>query len=181
MNAPLWKQKINAALDPGAVVQVVQQFLRSLDTAEVDALPPETRPPQVHTPGDVTQWAFNLSSASLANGTNSNEVLREVALVFAEGARRLSQIIPRAGFTGWDTELEDPSEDSGTWVLVYEYEYWDPLQERMVRADGAATLEAIKSGLGQPILSSGKKVRFTHLDSSGRLPAARTQTAGDSA
>ena len=189
MNALLWNQKINAALDPGAVVQVVQDFLYSLDAAELDTLPPGARPSQVRTPVDVAQQAFNLSTAWLANAVNSGPgFMRDISLVFAEAAHRLSQVTPRAGFTGWDAELEDPSEDSGTWVLVYDYEYWDPLQEGMVRAEGAATLEAIKNGLGQPILSSGKKVRFTHLDSSGRVvptPApARVldrDTAGDSA
>jgi len=185
MDASLWKSKINTALDPGAVVQVVQEFLISLDAAEVAALPPATRPMQVRTPSDVSQWAFNLSAAWLANGASSGAaILGDISLVFAEASRRLSQVTPRAGFTGWDADLEDPSEDSGTWVLVYDYEYWDPKKECQVRAEGAATLEAIKNGLGQPILSSGRKVRFTHLDPSGRVlaPAVRARdTAGDSA
>ena len=180
MDALLWKRKINSALDPGAVVKVVQDFLYSLDTVDLDALPPGTGPLLVRTPVDVTQQAFNLATASLANAANSAPgILHDISVVFGEAAHRLTQVTPREGFTGWDAELEDPSEDSGTWVLVYDYESWDPETECMVRADTSATLEAIRNGLGQPILSSGRKVRFTHLDSSGRIAAIRQRdTAG---
>jgi hypothetical protein len=182
MDAPAWKGKINTALDPGAVVQVVQDFLHSLNSAELDTLPPGTRPASIRTPADISNWAFNLSAAWLANGPKANGILGDVSLVFAEAARRLSHVTPRVAVTGWDKGgLEDEdSDDSGTWVLVYDYEYWDPRKETMVRAQHSATLEAIKNGLGQPILPSGRKVRLAQLDRSGRVPTFREpDTAGD--
>jgi hypothetical protein len=55
------------------------------------------------------------------------------------------------------------------WVLVFEYEYWDPDAGLMRPAELPATLEAIRSGLGRPVLTSGRKVLAEWIDSGGIL------------
>jgi hypothetical protein len=55
------------------------------------------------------------------------------------------------------------------WVLVFEYEYWDPETSTMRKADLPATLEAIRSGLGRPVLTSGRKVLAEWIDAGGML------------
>jgi hypothetical protein len=58
-----------------------------------------------------------------------------------------------------------------TVVWVYRYRYWDPKSNEMVTAAREATLEAIKNGLGIPVIESGRKVTFSHLDRHGRVQA----------
>jgi hypothetical protein len=55
------------------------------------------------------------------------------------------------------------------WVLVFDYEYWDPEISRMRTAELPATLEAIRSGLGRPVITSGRKVLAEWIDSGGIL------------
>jgi hypothetical protein len=55
------------------------------------------------------------------------------------------------------------------WVLVFEYEYWDPDISAMRTAELPATLEAIRSGLGRPVLTTGRKVLAEWIDSGGIL------------
>ena len=57
-------------------------------------------------------------------------------------------------------------------VLVYEYEYWDPESQRMVRSTRPATLEAIRNGLGVPVLSSARRVSLFGVDLNGLHRAA---------
>jgi len=52
---------------------------------------------------------------------------------------------------------------------VFDYEYWDPETSRMVPAELPATLEAIRSGLGRPVLTTGRKVLAEWIDTSGML------------
>lgn len=55
------------------------------------------------------------------------------------------------------------------WMLVFDYEYWDPETSQMRTAELPATLEAIRSGLGRPILTTGRKVLAEWIDSGGML------------
>jgi len=55
------------------------------------------------------------------------------------------------------------------WILVFEYESWDPDAGVMRLAELPATLEAIRNGLGRPVMTSGRKVLAEWLDSGGIL------------
>lgn len=54
-------------------------------------------------------------------------------------------------------------------IWVYQYKYWDNRREELVASDYAATLDAIKSGLGIPILTSGLKVHRHQLEQGRRI------------
>lgn len=56
-----------------------------------------------------------------------------------------------------------------TWV--YRYRYWDADREENTVSADYFTLDAIRSGLGIPLLESGMKVRLAELDDSGRFHA----------
>ena len=64
------------------------------------------------------------------------------------------------------------SNDNVVWV--YRYRYWDPRANEMVTATREATLEAIKSGLGVPVVESGRKAHHSDLDGHGRVMADPT-------
>ena len=58
-----------------------------------------------------------------------------------------------------------------TWV--YKYRYWDEERGENAVSQDSFTLDAIRSGLGVPILESGMKVRQENVDDSGRFHAFR--------
>ena len=62
-------------------------------------------------------------------------------------------------------------ETEGTSVWVYRYRYWDPARNEMMTASREATLDAIKSGLGVPVVESGRKVPMRTIDRQGRVQA----------
>jgi len=59
------------------------------------------------------------------------------------------------------------SNDAVVWV--YRYRYWDPRWNEMVTATREATLDAIRNGLGVPIVESGRKAQLSDLDGHGRV------------
>ena len=63
-------------------------------------------------------------------------------------------------------------------VWVYRYRYWDA--ERLQQADSRDmfTMDAIRAGLGNVILQSGKKVSADHVDASGRLKEVSLSAVG---
>lgn len=65
-------------------------------------------------------------------------------------------------------------------IWVYRYRSWDSDREENVVSRDYFTLEAIRSGLGVPMIESGMKVRYADLDDSGRFhaytqPASKAQ------
>lgn len=54
-------------------------------------------------------------------------------------------------------------------VWVYRYRYWDPKSNEMVTAGREATLDAIRNGLGVPVIESGRKAAVSDLDAHGRV------------
>lgn len=54
-----------------------------------------------------------------------------------------------------------------TWV--YKYRYWDDDRQENAVSDEAFTMDAIRSGLGVPVVESGRKVRSEDVDDSGRF------------
>jgi len=70
----------------------------------------------------------------------------------------------------------DDGDDSFV-VLVYDYESWDPQLDRMVVSDRSATLEAIRRGLGRPIVATGRKVPVSLLDGAGTVPRVSMEPA----
>ena len=174
MDTATWVLKLNSALDSGAVVQVMREFLDSLEKVELELIPTAARPNRLKVPSDVSYWAFNLAAAWLArDSTASRTILGDVALVFAEASRRLGQVAPRSAGSWEADDPEEPRREDDSSVLVYDYEYWDPAENRLVRADFPATLEAIRNGLGQAITASGRKVRLSELDATGRVSLSR--------
>ena len=63
-----------------------------------------------------------------------------------------------------------------TSVMVYDYEYWDPDKGAMLRSHVPATLEAIKSGLGIPLVSTGRWVPLSQIDGLGRVHSTHQKT-----
>lgn len=54
-------------------------------------------------------------------------------------------------------------------ALVYRYQFWDEAMSMFVTARREATMDCIRCGLGTPLLTSGRQVAFSDLDSVGRL------------
>jgi hypothetical protein len=52
-------------------------------------------------------------------------------------------------------------------VWVYRYKYWDPAADEMVMSWRRARLEAIRDGLGIPVLESGVPIPRAFLDEQG--------------
>ena len=63
---------------------------------------------------------------------------------------------------------------------VYKYRYWDEDRGEQLVSSGMFTLDAIRAGLGTPLLASGMRVRADQIDANGRLKdgsiSARSQT-----
>ena len=57
--------------------------------------------------------------------------------------------------------------DTAAYLIVYRYQYWDPVAKSMVLAPELATLDEIKNGLGIPMRESGEKVRWSDVDAAG--------------
>jgi len=66
-----------------------------------------------------------------------------------------------------------------TSVWVYRYRYWDPASNEMVTASREATLDAIRNGLGVPLVESGRKVGLQAIDRQGRVKARDEEDAFD--
>jgi hypothetical protein len=58
-------------------------------------------------------------------------------------------------------------ETSDNLVWVYRYRYWDPAPDQFVTSNRLATLEAIRHGLGIPVLESGMRIPRAFLDERG--------------
>ena len=60
-------------------------------------------------------------------------------------------------------------------VWVYRYRYWDPSPDHFIVSNRLATLEAIKNGLGIPVLESGMRISRTYIDERGcaRIPSGQ--------
>lgn len=58
-------------------------------------------------------------------------------------------------------------------ILVYRYQYWDEQTDQPVVSSGYATIMAIRSGLGIPIISSGKWVPIAELKGGIHHPPLR--------
>jgi hypothetical protein len=58
-------------------------------------------------------------------------------------------------------------ETSDNLVWVYRYRYWNPSPDHFVTSDRLATLDAIKDGLGIPVLESGMRISRNYLDERG--------------
>ncbi|HUQ29745.1 MAG TPA: hypothetical protein VM051_14210 [Usitatibacter sp.] len=54
-------------------------------------------------------------------------------------------------------------------IWVYRYRYWDDDRQEQVVSSDMFTLDAIRAGLGTPLLESGMRVRSDHVDANGRL------------
>lgn len=95
MDALSWRKEIVKALDTGAVLHVVRDFVTSLEPAEAAALPAELSNSPPKTGEDVSYWAVVLTRAWLDSGAGSGNgvlTLGRVSLVFADASRRLAQI-----------------------------------------------------------------------------------------
>lgn len=54
-----------------------------------------------------------------------------------------------------------------TWV--YKYQYWDADRQEHAESRDMFTMDAIRAGLGNAIMDSGRKVRADQVDTNGRL------------
>lgn len=62
-------------------------------------------------------------------------------------------------------------DDTGGYVLVYRYRFWNPATNAMEISQEMATLDAIRDGLGAAMTDTGIKVLRNQLDSRGRYGA----------
>ena len=53
-------------------------------------------------------------------------------------------------------------------VTVYRYQYWDIDAVQLLTSQWEATLDCIRSGLGNPIIESGRQVPASEVDAFGR-------------
>ena len=60
-------------------------------------------------------------------------------------------------------------------VTVYRYTYWDESSQSQKSSDVFATMEQIRSGLGQPIHSSALKVPLGELGENGVYVATESR------
>ena len=65
---------------------------------------------------------------------------------------------------------------TGQWMLVYDYQFWDPGVGRMIVSETPATLDAIRNGLGMPLPETGRRVARSALDSFGRVKPGYPET-----
>jgi hypothetical protein len=63
-------------------------------------------------------------------------------------------------------------------VTIYRYEYWDSEGLELLTSRWEATLECIRSGLGNPIISSGRQVPANEVDEFGRHIPHRSTASG---
>lgn len=62
---------------------------------------------------------------------------------------------------------DSPMEERTVWV--YPYRYWDENANALVVSSDLATLDAIRSGLGVPVLGEGRKVPTWMVSHNGRF------------
>jgi hypothetical protein len=62
-----------------------------------------------------------------------------------------------------------PVSDTGEFLVVYRYQFWDEDAQEMRTSKWMATLECIRDGLGTPVIASGTKVPRESVDELGRL------------
>ena len=62
-------------------------------------------------------------------------------------------------------------------VWVYHYRYWDAERQEQAVSQDMFTSDAIRAGLGVPIVESGRKVRLDEVDARGRLRAGAVSAA----
>jgi hypothetical protein len=94
MDMATWRRELHSALDPGAVVDVMQRFMESLSEAELDAFP-STLLGMPRTAEQVTTWAFELQTDWLDSSSGDGPTiltLGKISLVFAEASRRIAQL-----------------------------------------------------------------------------------------
>jgi hypothetical protein len=65
-------------------------------------------------------------------------------------------------------------------VWVYKYRYWDVDRQQPGTSVDMYTMEAIRAGLGVPVLESGMRVREDQLDEHGRLKKGALSAASRS-
>jgi len=94
MDMAAWRKEIHRALDPGAVVDVMQSFMESLTEKELDAFPAGLLG-MPRTAEQVTNWAFELQTEWLDSSSGDGPsilTLGKISLVFAEASRRIAQL-----------------------------------------------------------------------------------------
>ena len=64
-----------------------------------------------------------------------------------------------------------------TWV--YKYRYWDPELNLLATSEEFFTVDAIRAGLGMPIIESGMKVSMSEVDEHGRLRSSKVTHSAD--
>ena len=102
MDIAYWRQQINGSLDDGAVLEVMNRFLESLDPEEHAALPAELRRRlHVSSAEEVSGAAYALANAWLKTGSSSGDAslrVGRISVVFAQASRRLAQIAMPKGY-----------------------------------------------------------------------------------
>ena len=94
MDMTAWRKEVHKALDPGAVVEVMQRFMESLSENELDAFP-STMLGMPRTAEQITTWAFELQTDWLDSSSGDGSAiltLGKISLVFAEASRRIAQL-----------------------------------------------------------------------------------------
>lgn len=94
--ATSWSESLDSATSEKEIVDVVRDFVASLDAENIQKLPEHCRPGKFFDAEDVTSFAFDLVRAECNRGDGSEDLVLKLSLFFAQASIRLSQVLARA-------------------------------------------------------------------------------------
>ena len=92
-----WARRVATAPDLAALAAVTRDFLATLSQPDVQALPPECRPPHIVDSEDVVGYALSLKRTSCTSLESHSVLLSRLAAVMVEAAQRASSLKDRTG------------------------------------------------------------------------------------
>ena len=87
-----WDARLEASQNDADVLQVARDFLASLDSFEVAALPPSCRPRKLTSANEVSTYAFDLLSCDASPENPATKVISRLAVFFARASNRLARL-----------------------------------------------------------------------------------------
>jgi hypothetical protein len=161
-----------------SVVELANRYVAGKPAFEWAMLPSDCRPPASFQVEDISSYALVLIHREFRFAGAAAAFHYELMDFFAGASRRLAELaapsaqhhpffskdayLMAAGATH-EAQRPEPMDSDLEFVWVYRYRYWDEPSQSQKESARFAKLEVIKCGLGEVILSSGKKVRASAL------------------
>lgn len=95
-----WARRVANAPDLAALAAVTRDFLATISPHDVQALPPDCRPPRIVDSDDVVGYAFSLKRKACVSVEPQSALLSRLAAVMVEAAQRASTLKDRTGREG---------------------------------------------------------------------------------